>query len=192
MDYCSTAALQQIIGAPSVSSYISEIETEVGRRAREQKGLGWIKKGENYVMVQFISIRTCQELPDNSSGWVDSVIKYVKWEPNKFPSYIFGMTAGKLFIAQESDKLSLCSCTEVKTATAAFWKESETAVKKYKLLQFGCFFCLMDASAYIYHCYFNFNILHIAVFGINAKHLCQMPSISDATWFTSTKWHFTP
>lgn len=60
--------LQQIISAPSVSSYISEIETEVGRRAREQKGLGWIKKEENYVMVQFISIRTCQELPDNSSG----------------------------------------------------------------------------------------------------------------------------
>lgn len=125
MDYCSTVALQQIISVPLVPSYISEIKTEVGRRAREQKGLGWIKKEGNYVMVQFISIKSCQELPDNSSGWVDPVIKYVMWEPNKFLSYIFSMTVGKLFMAQESDKFSLCSCTEVKTqqSAAAFWKE---------------------------------------------------------------------
>lgn len=171
MDYCSTVALQQIISAPSVSSYISEIETEVGRRAREQKGLGWIKKEENYVMVQFISIRTCQELPDNSSGWVDPVIKYVMWEPNKFLSYIFGMTAGKLFMAQESDKLSLCSCIEVKTqlSAAAFWKERVKQLWKIQTVTVWLFFfCLMDPIAYIYHCYFNFNILHIAVFRINA------------------------
>lgn len=174
MHYCSTVALQQIISAPSVSSYISEIETEVGRRVREQKGLGWIKKEENYVIVQFISIRTCQELPVNSSGWVDPVIKYVMWEPNKFMSYIFGMTAGKLLMAQESDKLSLCSCTEVKTqqSAAAFWKERVKQLWKnkncYSLVVFVLFGCLMDAIAYIYHCYFNFNILHIAVFSLNA------------------------
>lgn len=137
----SHAAVQQIISAPSVSSYISKIETEVGRSAREQKGLRWIKKEENYVMVQFISIRTCQELPNNSSGWVDSVITYVMWEPNKFLSYIFGMTAGKLFMAQESDKISLLQLHWSEDSSSSILeRESETAVKKYKLLQFRCFF----------------------------------------------------
>lgn len=78
MDYYSIGVLQRLI------SYILEIETEAKRKSQRTERLGMGKiKGEDYVIIQFISISLCQELHNNSSGWLDQVIKYEKWEPNK-------------------------------------------------------------------------------------------------------------
>lgn len=102
---------------------------ESKRHWTERRGMGKIKGG-NYANVQFISVRLCQELHDDSSGWVDQVVQNQKQEPNKFVREVFYLTAGTVAKATKWGGMFLCSDADEKTQqpAAAFWTaERKTA-----------------------------------------------------------------
>lgn len=121
MDYSSIwGPLHQIIGTPTACSYTLEWDTEVVKRAWEQKGLEWIKE-ENYVTVQFVSIRKYHR-SFIRSPWDELTLSLnMRYSSdNRFDTLVFSTTAKKKRLHNKSGKtVSLQLYWSAKTTTSS-------------------------------------------------------------------------